>query len=61
MTMSGQDVTKMVGLREDLRFEYQTKRDERLFRAGHFADFRERWRKALEAERLIFKARMEAL
>ena len=61
MTMAGQDVTKMVGLREDLRFEYQTKRDDRLYEAGWFTDFRARWRADLERERLTFHARMEAL
>lgn len=53
--------TGPIDMREGLRWEYQTLRDERLFEAGHFADFRKRWQDALAAERLVFKARMDAL
>lgn len=59
MTMDGQDVTKMVGLRENLRFGYQTVRDERLYREAWFSDFRERFRAALSDARIA--GRLNAL
>jgi hypothetical protein len=61
MTMDGQDVTKMVGENTDLRWEYQTKRDERLFRASWYVDFRARWKADLEREHQQFRSRMEAI
>jgi hypothetical protein len=68
MTMGGQDVTRMMprdgnkgGHREDLRFEYQTRRDAVLFERGWFADFRSRWQADLFRERLNFRARLEAI
>lgn len=68
MTMNGQSVTRMMprdgeqgGHREDLRWEYQTIRDTRLFEAGWFADFHARWRADLKRERHQFRSRMEAL
>lgn len=59
--MGGQDVTPMVGERTDLRWEFQTKRDERLYRAGWYADFRGRWKADLDREHWQFRSRMEAL
>jgi hypothetical protein len=61
MTMGGQDVTKMVGERTDLRWEFQAVRDERLFHVAWFADFKERWQDDLYRERLNFQARMDAI
>jgi hypothetical protein len=74
MTMGGQDVTRMMprdgnkgGHREDLRFEYQTRRDERLFDVawlqddGRRAHFRTTWRRDLALEHARYKTRMEAL
>lgn len=61
MTMDGQDVTEMVGLRTNLRFEFQTKRDGRRFERAWFADFRERWQRDLRAAREQFKSRMEGV
>ncbi len=43
------------------RWAYQTERDDRLFEAGWFADFRAAWREALKREHLNFAARMEAI
>lgn len=60
MTMGGADVTRMVE-NTATRWEYQTKRDERLFHAAWFADFKERWKHDLYTERLNFQARMDAL
>lgn len=48
-------------LREGLRFESDTRRDDKLYERGWFLDFRARWKADLERERLIFQARMEAL
>ena len=62
MTMDGQDVTRMVGSNNTAtRWQYQQLRDERLFRAGWYADFRQRWRAALATEHLHFLARLEAV
>lgn len=60
MTMSGQDVTRMAG-HESTRWEYQTKRDNRLFEQGWFADFRSRWQADLKREHLNFIARLEVI
>jgi hypothetical protein len=49
------------GMREGLRWEYQQVRDERLFHAAWFADFKERWQDDLYRERLNFQARMAAI
>lgn len=43
------------------RWQYQVARDERLFHAAWFADFKERWQDDLKRERLNFQARMEAI
>jgi hypothetical protein len=59
MTMDGQDVTRMVGSNDATRWHYQTVRDERLFRAGWFADFRQRWQRDLRAAREQFTQKME--
>ncbi len=49
------------GMREGLRWEYQSKRDEGYFETAWFADFRARWQDDLYRERLNFQARMEAI
>lgn len=74
MTMDGQDVTRMMprdsergGHREDLRWEYQTKRDEKLFDIAWLRDDGRRshlrigWQRDLAVWRARYKARMEAL
>lgn len=48
-------------LREGLRFESDTRRDDARYERAWFADFRDDWRKALAAERLNFVARLEAI
>jgi len=44
-----------------LRWSFATDRDEQLFEAAWFNDFRNRWRAALRSARLQFISRMEAL
>jgi hypothetical protein len=41
------------------RWEYQTKRDNKLFEAAWYADFRERWKRDLQEAR--FAGRLSAL
>ncbi len=48
-------------LRGGLRFESDTLRDDRLYEAGWYVDFRARWKADLERERLIYRARMEGI
>ena len=48
-------------LREGLRFESDTRRDDARYERGWFVDFRARWKADLERERLIFRARMEGI
>jgi hypothetical protein len=44
-----------------LRWEYQTRRDERLFRAAHFELFRAQWRQDLARQRWQNRAQMEGI
>ncbi len=60
-TVSDVPDTGPIEMREGLRWQYQTLRDDRLFAAGWFADFRLKWRNDLALERARYKARMEAL
>jgi len=46
---------------DGFRWTYQTERDDRLYRAGHFADFRQRWQADLEDWHWQFRSKLEAL
>lgn len=59
--MNAERIPEQPTLRGGLRFESDTRRDDRLYERGWFVDFRARWRADLERERLIFVARMEAI